>query len=199
MIYRAILVLCGLVGCLQVGTDEPVIVDVTGNSGSPVALRTFDDPLAAEATDYRWAFSRSPGLLDPMVLTSASSLEFIPYGRGEYWVDRFVVLGVAENLTHRFVVDVSAGAAVAVIDPMEYETRAGENVTLDGSPSYSKEGLPLTFEWRNTGGLVVPGLPAFGRQFTFIAPNAPGEYRVRLVVKDAITSGEAVAVIRVTP
>jgi hypothetical protein len=198
MTYRVILV-STLAGCLQPGTDEPEIVDVTGPSGSPIALRVLDDPLSFEATGFRWSFARLPVEMEPMVVTSSDSwMEFVPIGRGEYWVDRFIVLGVAENLTHRFIVDVTGAPPVAIIEPMMIETGPRQTVTLDSSRSYSNEGLGLSFEWRNGGGLTVPGLPAFGRTFTFITPSAPGEYRVRLLAKQGTSAGEAVATIRVT-
>jgi hypothetical protein len=198
MICRAIL-LGAFAGCLQPSTDEPEIVKVMGPSGSPIAVRVLDDPLSFEATDFRWSFARVPAETAPVVVTASDSfMEFVPYGRGEYWVDRFIVLGVAENVTHRFIVTVSGAPPVAIIEPMMIETGPRQTITLDATRSYSSEGKMLSFEWRNGNALPVPGLPAFGRTFTFITPNAPGEYQVRLLAKEGTLAAEASARIRVT-
>jgi hypothetical protein len=198
MICRAIL-LGAFAGCLQPSTDEPEIVEVTGPSGSPIAVRVLDDPLSFEATGYRWSFARSPAATEPMIVNSSDSwMEFVPFGQGEYWVDRFIVLGVAENLTHRFVVDVLPAPPVPVIVPMMVETAPRQTITLDATMSRSTDSRPLSFQWNNVGGLSLPGLPTTGSTFTFVAPDAPGEYRVRLLAIQGNLSATAVASIRVT-
>jgi hypothetical protein len=124
-----------------------------------------------------------------------------PDVRGIYVVDRWLRIGVSEELTHRFVVAVPGVAGLAVIDAPE-QGSVGERIVADGAASSSPERRALTYQWRlarrprDSGA----GLDAERDAQTSFVADVPGEYAVALSVFDGeLWSDEVNAIIAVVP
>ncbi len=75
----------------------------------------------------------------------------------------------------------------------------GSLVTLDGSASRDPEGGPLTYRWRQTGGVSVTLSSPAAVSPTFTAPGLPGVLTFTLTVTDTGgLSGSAAATVRVS-
>ncbi len=68
----------------------------------------------------------------------------------------------------------------------DQQVKPGAHVTLDGSASSDPDNhLPLTYLWRQTGGLAVSFTPTLSRT-TFIAPGTPTVLTFTLTVTDSL-------------
>jgi hypothetical protein len=171
-------------GCSE---DAALLVNAGGRVLANVELvpprdTTSDVP---DTGSYRWFTTESPigsGVQDPRGDATAT---FIPDVRGTYLIERWFVSGVGEDLTHRFVVQVSGLAPTALLGAHPSPYTVGASVLRDGSASSSTEGRSLTYHWR----LVLRPL---GSQSTVeqgtarsqLAPDVAGEYVVELAVFD---------------
>lgn len=84
---------------------------------------------------------------------------------------------------------------VADAGPDQIGVSAG-TITLDGSNSYSPDGLPITFQWVQDGGPAVSLSAPTNSRTTFTAAS-DNSYVFRLIVKDSL-GGQGQARVRVT-
>jgi hypothetical protein len=84
---------------------------------------------------------------------------------------------------------------VADAGPNQIGVSSG-TINLDGSNSYSPDGLPITFQWVQDGGPAVSLSAADGARTSFTAA-ADNSYVFRLIVKDSL-GGQGQARVRVT-
>ena len=191
MISRLGLALCLLVApgaCLGLAEDEARIIEVDTIAGSPTRLRVPAVPV--EAVSYRWEVSLAPVTRTVVPPAPEAFGTFTPPLRGEYWVDRLAVLGVSEDLTHRFIVHAGPSDPVAIATVERSIVAVGDIVRIDGSKSFSPEDLPLNFKWEV---LVAPGTPPRippAPTAEFFA-NTPGDYTIQLTVTESYRSVRA--------
>lgn len=147
------------------------------------------DIVSSDAVEYRWEIALAPAESEavPPARDQAIGI-FTPDLRGNYQVDRFVVLGVAEDLTHRFQLQIGASNPIVIALPEQNPVNVGDTIRIDASQSYSPEHFPLTFRWdvlsspRN-----VLGFPQYGSSVAFEA-TATGTYLLAVTVSDPTTS-----------
>jgi len=184
MTYKAILVgLLALSACFDdvpvVEVAIPAFVDVT-----PPLLTDVHDDLAT----FRWDVLASP---EGSRVAGAASVDPRPMfqfdRRGSYLLDRWIVAGLSERLTHYVVVTVSGAAPVSSVNGTRF-VAVGEAAELDARASSSPELRTLTYRWqlsmRPTSSQLVLPLDDTDDDLLSIVPDVVGDYVVELVVFD---------------
>lgn len=171
--------------CLQ-DADDLTIIEVGVSAGVSIQLVPPPEPVPVDAVAYRWEISSAPKVSNAVAPPPASIGIFIPDARGEFWVDRWVVLGLGEALSHRFIVRAFPAAPVAVATPERSTVTIGEIVRVDASMSYSPENLPLQYKWevRSSPSSLGGQFPSTNSLVSFYAAAA-GTYSLRLTVADS--------------
>lgn len=167
--------------------------------------RAFVDvvpPLPAERHDgvaaFRWHVLEAP---DDSIVARVGSVEPRPMfqfdRRGTYLLDRWIVSGLSERLTHYLVVTVSGVAPDASVTGSTY-VGVGEFADLDARASSSRELRFLTYRWKLTtrpavSQLVIPAAATDAERFS-IAPDVEGFYVFEVVVFDGELWSEPAAI-----
>ncbi|MBL0219917.1 MAG: hypothetical protein IPQ07_39380 [Myxococcales bacterium] len=162
-----------------------MLVEIQGQATTIVALAPPGIALAKQGT-FRWELAGAPSRsMHPQPEGGISGM-FQPDVRGTYLVERWMTYGVAEDLTHRFMVEVRGAPPIAVSRTATLIVAVAQTVVVDGAPSQSPERLPLEYRWRlasrPTDSVAVISTPT-GSQAT-LAPDTPGDYLVELSVFD---------------
>lgn len=142
MTSRAILV--GLVAVSACLDDVPVVEMVTPAFVDKAPELPFEHDGVAT---FRWEVLDSP---EGSVVSRAQSIEPRPMfqfnRRGLYLLERWIVAGLSERLTHHVVVTVSGAAPVSSVTGDTY-LAIGEVAELDARASSSPELRALTDRW----------------------------------------------------
>jgi hypothetical protein len=151
------------------------------------------DPVDPDALSIRWEIESAPS---GSIATAPTVPIFIPDVRGEYRIDRYRVVGVSEDHTHRFVIMAGASRPVVIVTAEQFTVHVGDTIRLDGSRSYSPEHFPIMRVWgvvRTPRNLL--GFPRFDPMIEFQAAAA-GVYTLSLSVSDdhRATSREDISV-----
>ncbi|NVB77635.1 MAG: hypothetical protein HOV81_04510 [Kofleriaceae bacterium] len=180
---RTLVLAAMLTGCV---VDDAPLIDIEATAKSPVTFGPAStEPLTKEQATYRWDLVRAPdgSIAEPPV--GDETAMFLPDIRGTYVVERWLSYGLAETLTHRFVLHV-AGIAPGAFIRGSSQVAVGDTATLDGSESSSVEGRELQFRWRlaerprdSVATLSVTDAP-----MTTFVPDMAGSYVVELATFD---------------
>lgn len=184
MTCRAILVaLFAVSACF----DDVPVVEMKAAAFVDVMPELPFEPHDAIGT-FRWGVLESP---ERSIVSRAESTGPRPLfqfnRRGVYLLERWIVSGLSERLTHHVVVTVSGAAPVASVTGTRY-LAVGEVAELDPGASSSPELRPLTYHWQLAtrpalSQLVIP-LEDVGGDMLSIVPDVVGMYVVEVVAFD---------------
>lgn len=185
---RSSVVVLATLGCAAAGActdDAALLVYVSGSATEPMDLVPSFDGIPAKQGSYRWELIEAParsGATDPVGTKMAT---FQPDLRGRYLVERWLTYGIGEDLTHRFVIDVTGIPPFASIRADSVSVVVETTVSIDGSNSNSFEGLTLSYHWRLAA--RPPGSSATisdDAATTTLVPDTAGDYVIELSVFD---------------
>lgn len=183
MTCRHLLLLAALLaGC----ADDVPVVSLTGTATMQIALTVPDDPFPEALATYRWEVTAVPlGVELHSPVTTTSTANVIPPLRGVYVVDRWLVSGISERLTHHLVLTALGIAPLAEIDGSS-SAKLGEPAPIHGTGSTSAEHLPLTYRWRlasRPAGSAATVTSASTPEPQLV-PDVAGDYTLQLHVFD---------------
>lgn len=188
-------IVCALVaGC---GVDPAIVITLNGRAFSTVEL-VAPPSAVTDGGSYRWDVIETPEGSAIESIHGKASARLVPDVRGQYLVERWYTLGVGEDLTHRFVVDVLGLPPAATIQALPSSVPINATATIDGSESASAEGLPLTYHWRLAMRPIGSGatIGQWDAQ-TSLVPDVAGTYVVELTVFDGALWSDAPALVSV--
>jgi len=184
MTCRAILLgMFAVSACLD---DVPVVEMKTPAFAVRVPELPFE-PHDGVAT-FRWDVVESP---EGSIVSRAESIEPRPMfqfnRRGVYLLDRWIVAGLSERLTHHVVVTVTGALPVASVTGTRY-LAVGDLAKLDARASSSPELRSLTYRWQLAtrpalSQLVLP-LEDIDNEMLSFVPDVVGMYVVEVVAFD---------------
>lgn len=189
------LVLFGL--ALSACFEDVPVVEVEGAAGNAIT-----PPLEMEATDtvasFRWEVVES--VEDSFVAgteATTPSATFRFDRRGPYLIDRWIVSGLSERLTHHVVVTVRGVAPRADILGSHF-VGVGEPGVFDATTSSSLEERPLSYRWQlaTRPALSQASLPAdeIDKVVLSFVPDVAGFYDIQLRVFDGELWSEPAAI-----
>jgi hypothetical protein len=182
----------GSSGTRPASPEAPVAVcpgEVVGVAGEPVVLdasRSYS-PLDRPLRFY-WRQRGGPFVRSfERIGADGARLRFTPPEIGRYEMELVVSDGAHDSPARTVAVRVVEGNAAPVAAvATEGEAKVGQDVVLDGSESFDREGAALAYRWRQVGG---PRARTFGMeketpQRALFIPEAPGAYVFELTVND---------------
>ena len=172
-----------LAGCT---VDDAPLIDVDGRAMMEMTFGpVLQEPLTSEQATYRWDLVRAPEESEAEAPAGAGLATFVPDLRGIYVVERWLSYGLADRLTHRFVLHVE-GAPPSAIVQGPTQVAVGGTVAVDASASASLEGRALTYRWRlaerprdSTASLATPQ-----EATTTFSADLAGVYAIELATFD---------------
>jgi hypothetical protein len=179
---QLLLLAVALSGCAE---DPALLVHLEGRATTVIELAPPPETISAKQRAYRWEIVSAPeGSHEPVPVGEATA-QFQPDLRGTYLIERWLTYGVGEDLTHRFVVDVSGVAPTAIVLASTTSAAVQTPVALDGTTSFSLEDRPLTYRWRIASRPAGSSttVPVDGARPSF-TPDLAGEYSIELSVFD---------------
>jgi hypothetical protein len=172
-------------------TDEAPTVDVSATATMSIMLGPDRvERLVDEEATYRWELVSAPEASTVVLPAGTAVLSFVPDARGVYLVERWLEYGLSEHLTHRFVID-AAGVPPRALAGTDAVSSVGSAFTLDGSASYSDEGLTLIYRWRLTSRPQGSSTVLAGPETvtSLLTPDVAGKYTAELAVFDGVLWG----------
>lgn len=183
-------VLALLLSCTGCDIDPAILVELEGKATMPIDLAPPPEPISARQGTVRWVTVDAPSgsavpQPEPDRIEDGKIATFQPDLRGTYIIERWLTYGIGEDLTHRFVIDVSGANPRASSTTETPEVQLQQVATIVGTASDSPEHLPLTYHWRlrERPSESVATVIAEGPQ-TMLAPDVAGSYLVELSVFD---------------
>lgn len=181
---------------VDVGSANQPSADVSlsesqGHGGIPIRLdgSRSSDPTGSDLT-YAWEIIDHPTganavIADPTSAATTFTVNAVGFVRVRLTVDN----GSEVSAPVTFRVDVDPNRRPnADLSLSENAGVVGIPIKLDGTRSADPEGQPLTFSWTvllqpegSAANIADPAAPA-----TTISVDAPGQYRVRLIVNDGV-------------
>jgi hypothetical protein len=187
--------LIALVGC----TDDPRLLEVTVMATEQIELRpATSEGLSKDDATYHWDLVVKPDDSNADAPLGEMTALFVPDLRGTYLVERWLQYGLADRVTHQFVIHAMGTIPLAVVRG-ETSLALGSTSTLDASESRSPEGLALRYQWRlaeRPRDSIATLVDAQSVTSSFI-PDVVGNYVVELAVFDGLLWSEAPATITV--
>lgn len=183
MSYRFVLSVALFAACT---VDDVPMLEIQAQATKPAEVGPpTQEPVPEGTAEYTWKLVLAPETSEATDPVGGSIASFLPDVRGTYLVERWMTYGLAESLTHRFVVRAEGIRPTAVVRGSAGAT-VGTAVMVDGSQSSSAEGLTLTFRWRlterprdSTAILADAQAPT-----TSFVPDKAGDYGIELATFD---------------
>ena len=128
--------------CVGCSAGEPVAIEKHSVVGEDVLLDPGLQETEAADAEYRWDLVQAPASSAVSIASGSPTTTLHPDLRGTYVIDRWLVDGIGQDLTHRYVIDVAGIAPVPEAEGPPAVT-VGDTVTLSGAASSSLEGRPV--------------------------------------------------------
>ena len=166
--------------------DDVPVIEVSARAMLQVTLGPAEqEPVSEDDAAFRWLLVLAPATSTATSPEGASAATFTPDIRGSYVVERWLEYGLADELTHRFVVRAEGVPPIAVARAVQ-QAPVGMPVLLDGGESRSDEGRELIYRWRlaerpRDSAAVLTATQTSSSSFL---PDRTGEYRIALTVFD---------------